>query len=82
MESGRLTLHSMNEESGTAKEEVEISYSSNLIETGFNYRYVLEMLSSIEGETIQFVFADNIAPALVKDTADEGATYVIMPMRV
>ena len=49
---------------------------------GFNSRYLLEMMGRIEGDTAQFLFNDGASPAIVRDTADVGALYVIMPMRV
>ena len=39
-------------------------------------------IKQIEGETAQFVFADSNSPTIVRDPADVGALYVIMPMRV
>ena len=40
------------------------------------------MMGQIEGDTAQFLLSDGNAPALVRDTADVSALYVIMPMRV
>jgi DNA polymerase-3 subunit beta len=80
--SGKLTLSAANEENGTACEEIEVSYSSSPVEVGFNSRYILDMMSGIEGETVEFIFADGAAPVLVKDNADATSLYVIMPMRI
>ena len=79
---GAVVLSAVNEENSTAKEEVEASYSEAEIEIGLNSRYILEMASSIEGDTMELIFADGSAPVLVKDTADACALYVIMPMRI
>lgn len=65
-----------------ATEEIEVTYSSGELEIGFNSRYLLEMMGQIEGDTAQFLLSDGNAPALVRDTADVSALYVIMPMRV
>ncbi|MCE3232319.1 MAG: polymerase subunit beta [Rickettsiaceae bacterium] len=80
--SGKLTLSAVNEENGSATEEVDVTYSSGPVEVGFNSRYVMDMMAGIEGETAEFVFADGAAPVLVKDNADASALYVIMPMRI
>ncbi len=82
LESGKLTLSSSSAEHGTASEELDVQYSADAFDTGFNARYLLEMLAQIEGDTAQFVLAESTSPALVRDTADVGALYVIMPMRV
>lgn len=82
LEKGKLTLSADSQESGTAKEEVEVQYEEDLIETGFNSRYLLEMLNQIEGAVVQIYFANSTSPALVRDTGDASALYVVMPMRV
>lgn len=82
LESGKLTLSASSPEHGTATEEVEVTYSASPIEIGFNSRYLLDMMAQMEGDTVQFNFADSAAPALVRDQGDVSSLYVIMPMRV
>ncbi|MDE3015315.1 MAG: DNA polymerase III subunit beta [Pseudomonadota bacterium] len=82
IENGKLTLSASSAEQGTASEEIDVTYASTLIEIGFNSRYLLDMMTNIEGDTAQFLLSDGAAPAIVRDTADVGALYVIMPMRV
>lgn len=79
---GKLTLSANSAEQGTASEEIDVTYSAAEVEVGFNSRYLLEMMNQIEGETAQFLLNDGASPAIVRDTADAGALYVIMPMRV
>lgn len=79
---GKLTLSADSIEHGTATEEVDVNYAANPIEVGFNSRYLLDMMGQIEGDVAQFVLSDGTSPALVRDTADVGALYVVMPMRV
>ena len=81
-ESGKLTLTATSTEHGAATEELDVTYSASPIEIGFNSRYLLEMLTNIEGDTAQFLLNDGASPAVVRDTTDVGALYVIMPMRV
>jgi len=82
IESGKLTLSANSAEHGTASEEIDVTYSAVPMEIGFNSRYMLEMMSQIEGDTAQFLLNDSASPAIVRDTADVGSLYVIMPMRV
>lgn len=82
MEPNKLTLSASASEQGTATEELAVAFGADKIEIGFNARYLLDMMDRIEGETVQFVFADQASPTLVRDPADVGALYVIMPMRV
>lgn len=78
----KLTLTASASEQGTATEELAVSYGADNVEIGFNSRYLLDMMQQIEGEVAQFVFADSASPTIVRDPADVGALYVIMPMRV
>ena len=82
LENGKLTLSASSTEHGTASEEIDVKFSSPSLEVGFNSRYLLDMMGQIEGDTAQFMLNDGASPALVRDTADVGALYVIMPMRV
>jgi DNA polymerase-3 subunit beta len=78
----KITLSASSSEQGTATEELSVSYGADAVEIGFNSRYLLDMMAQVEGETAQFVFADSNSPTIVRDPADVGALYVIMPMRV
>ncbi|MDE3060589.1 MAG: DNA polymerase III subunit beta, partial [Pseudomonadota bacterium] len=82
VENGKLTLSASSPEHGTASEDIDVTYSASAIEVGFNSRYLLDMMTQIEGDTAQFLLNDGASPAIVRDTADVGALYVIMPMRV
>ncbi|MEX0297566.1 MAG: DNA polymerase III subunit beta [Kordiimonas sp.] len=77
-----LTLSVNSPDSGTATEELAASYSADSFEIGFNSRYLLDILSQVEGETVQVLLADPSAPTVVKDVLDDAALYVLMPMRV
>ncbi|MFQ5533819.1 MAG: DNA polymerase III subunit beta [Sphingomonadales bacterium] len=77
-----LTLTAASTESGTATEEVGVSYEAEAMEIGFNSRYLLDILNHVDGHQIQILLADSAAPTLMKDIADEGALFVLMPMRV
>jgi DNA polymerase-3 subunit beta len=82
VENGIVTLTASSPESGTASEELEVSYRQEPIEIGFNARYLLDIAQQIEGETAQFSMADAASPTVIRDTDDPSALYVLMPMRV
>ncbi|HEC00530.1 MAG: DNA polymerase III subunit beta [Alphaproteobacteria bacterium] len=82
MSAGSLRLSVNSPDQGTAKEELEASYSAEDMEIGFNSRYLLDILSQIEGDLVQVVLADSTAPTILRDVTDDGALYVLMPMRV
>ena len=78
----RVTLTVRNMEAGQGVEEVEIGYSDEPFEIGFNARYLLDVAGQITGETASFRFADAASPTLVLDPGDPGVQYVLMPLRV
>lgn len=82
LQEGKLTLSATSAEHGAASEDVNVNFSGDDIEIGFNSRYLLDMMAQMEGKEAQFMLNDGASPALVRDTADAGALYVIMPMRV
>ena len=52
------------------------------MEIGFNSKYLLDITAQIEGDDAQFVLADPASPTIVRDSSDDRALYVLMPMRV
>ncbi len=79
---GHLVLSATSPEAGSATEELEVKYDGALLDVGFNARYLLDIMQQIEGEGARFNLADATAPAIIQDTADASALYVLMPMRV
>ncbi|MGB0749541.1 MAG: DNA polymerase III subunit beta [Magnetospiraceae bacterium] len=82
MKENTLILSANSPESGTATEEIEVSYTAEAMDAGFNSRYLLDIIHQIEGETMRFSLADGASPTLAQDTSDGSALYVLMPMRV
>lgn len=79
---GLLTLTVNNPDSGSATEELPVGYQNEPLEIGFNARYLLDITGQLGGNEAVFLLADPGSPTLVRDSAEEGALYVLMPMRV
>ena len=77
-----LSLTVNNPESGQAKEDMPVNYSADPLEIGFNAKYLMDVASQIEGQDATFKLDSASAPALVTDSEDEGALFVLMPLRV
>lgn len=82
LDKDKVTLSVTSPEAGTAAEEVTAEYGSAPLEVGFNSRYLLDILSQIEAETVEVHLADAGSPTLIREGADSPALYVLMPMRV
>ncbi|MEA3047278.1 MAG: polymerase subunit beta [Sphingomonadales bacterium] len=78
----RVTLSVTSPENGTASEEVSADYGADGLEIGFNARYLLDILSQIEGDVMEVHLADAAAPTLLRENDKAPALYVLMPMRV
>ncbi|MEQ1888823.1 MAG: DNA polymerase III subunit beta [Alphaproteobacteria bacterium] len=78
----QMTVSVKNPDQGSATEELAVTYGSTPIEIGFNARYLLDVADQIDGENAIFEFFDAHSPALIRDSGDDSAQYVLMPMRV
>lgn len=79
---GNLTTVANNPEQEEAEESINIDYSGAELEIGFNVNYLLDVLNVIRSDTVKFQLADSNSSALVTDSEDESASYVVMPMRL
>ena len=77
-----VTVSAVSAESGRAVEELDGEYGGELLEIGFNARYILDMMGEIDGPKVRFEMASAAAPTVVRDPDDTSTLYVLMPMRV
>jgi len=82
IEKDRLTLSVNNPEGGSATEELDVTYDAEPLEIGFNARYLLDIAAQLESDQAVFRLADPGSPTMVRDSGDDSALYVLMPMRV
>ncbi len=78
----KLVLSVTNPDSGSATEELEVEYTADPLDIGFNSRYLLDIAAQIDGEVAVLKLADPGSPTLIQDKESKGALYVLMPMRV
>jgi DNA polymerase III subunit beta len=79
---GKLTLSVTNPDAGNAVEELEADYDAPAIDIGFNARYLLDIMTQLEGDTTLVKLADPSSPTLILDREGSSTLYVLMPMRV
>ncbi len=82
LEGDNLTLAVNNPEHGNAHEDLMVDYGAESLEIGFNAKYLLDVTTQIEARDVHFSLSDPASPALVKDPEDDGALFVLMPLRV
>ncbi len=76
----KATAH--NPEQEEAEEEIEINYSGDELEIGFNVSYLLDVLNVIDAPEVQINFSDANSSCVITNPADTSASYVVMPMRL
>ncbi|MGE0652371.1 MAG: DNA polymerase III subunit beta [Alphaproteobacteria bacterium] len=79
---GMVTLSATSLDQGSAEEQVEVDYAGEDMDVGFNSRYLLDIAAQIQGEKAQFRMGEATSAAIVGDSEDANALYVLMPMRV
>jgi DNA polymerase III subunit beta len=82
LSNNNLKLISTNTEQEEAEEELEITYSKDGLDIGFNVTYLIDVLNNVNDETINFSFADANSSCLITVPNDENYKYVVMPMRI
>ena len=82
IEPGTLRIASSNAEQEEAKEELEIDYSGDAIEIGFNVTYLIDALANMSQDMVKIDLADANSSALITNPEYEGFKYVVMPMRI
>jgi len=77
-----LRVQTHNPEQEEAEEEVEVDYQGEPLEIGFNVVYLLDILTSLEGDEVRAQFNDANSSVLITDPTDEACQHVVMPMRL
>ncbi len=82
LEKDRLILSTNNPEVGEATEELTVDYKGEGVAIGFNSRYLMDVLSSMDRQQIALELNDSLSPCLITEEGDEHYKCVVMPMRV
>jgi len=80
--SNSLEISSSNPEFGDAREDLEIDYRGPDVSIGFNARYLIDILQSLDQEDVELFLKDNLSPGLLQPKQDESYLAVVMPMRL
>lgn len=80
-----LKIITTNTEQEEAQEELEVQSAGQTLDIGFNITYLLEVLTHLSAEQIEWHFSDNNSSVLI--TLPGGSEhgnfkYVVMPMRI
>ena len=80
---GQMNIRSENPDVGEGSEEIAVDYAGEDIEIGFNARYILDVLNSLDTEEVVLELNGELDPGVIR-TEEETEEFVgvIMPMRI
>jgi len=82
VENNTLQVRSHNPDQEHAKDEMEVTYSGEPIEIGFNVNYLLEALKACDSENIDLGLLDPNTSCTFHAQESADTLYLIMPMRL
>jgi len=82
LSAGSMKIMAANAEQEEAQEEIEVDYSGDAIDVGFNVGYLLDVLNNTSVETVEWGFNDANSSALLSIPGNDRFKYVVMPMRI
>jgi len=82
LKKGSMEIVSNNPELGDAREELDVTYNGEALKIGFNAKYIMDILSSIQEGEIDIELNDQLSPGVIRPANDSSYTCVVMPMRI
>lgn len=79
---GVLRIQANNPDQEEARDEIQVEYSGEALEIGFNVNYLLDALAAVGGEQVELGFVDANSSCLITAPGAVEARYVVMPMRL
>ena len=79
---GLLKIQANNPDQEEARDEIEVDYSGDELEIGFNVTYLLDALAAIDGDAVAVDFVDSNSSCLIRSPKGVESKYVVMPMRL
>ena len=80
--SGAVVLQAHNPEQEEAEEELEVRYSGDDIEIGFNVNYLLDAIGAVDSEDVALSVVDSNSSCLIRRPDNDDCKFVVMPMRL
>ena len=76
----QLSVNSPN--TGEGIENINAKFNSSDLNISFNSRYLIDIASQIENDSIVINLKDPGSPVLIRDFSDKNSFHVIMPMKI
>lgn len=79
---GKITLFSSSPDYGEATEELPARYEGEALSSGFNARYLLDVFSVMDGESVSLQIETPLSPCLIQESESPGFKCVVMPIKI
>ncbi|MBI4815477.1 MAG: DNA polymerase III subunit beta [Deltaproteobacteria bacterium] len=79
---GVLTLSANNPDLGEASEEIEVEFDGEPLRVGFNFRYLLDVLTVLPEGKVELSVSDALSPGLLRSEKAPDFRAIVMPMRL
>jgi DNA polymerase-3 subunit beta len=79
---GELTVAAETPEVGDASEAMPAPYSGEPMEIAFNPQFLIDGIESIDADELVLKLSSPLRPGLLEPAADEGFSYLVMPIRL
>ena len=77
-----VTIQANNPEQEEAEESLEVDYSGEAMEIGFNVNYLLDALSAVSEDQVELSLGDTNSSCLIRGPYTDNSKFVVMPMRL
>ncbi len=77
-----MVISANTQDVGEATERMDAEYPGEEIKMAFNPQYLMDGITSVEGDELVIEVLDALKPALIKPVDKENFLYLIMPIRV
>jgi len=82
VEKDKMSVSANNPDQEEAFDEINIEYSGDNVEIGFNVGYMLEALNAINTEKVEMLLSDANSSGTIRAPGDDETVYIVMPMRL
>ena len=80
VEKNKMVVSKNSPDIGEAREEIDVNYAGSPLSIGFNPNYIMDVLKSIDEESIGFEIQDPEKPGVIR--TKEKYVYVVLPMQL
>jgi DNA polymerase-3 subunit beta len=85
LEDDICAISAQDPDKGECEERIPMEYTGAVVKAGFNYKYVIDVLTAVDSTQMSLEVNDTLSPAILREVDgndDEDALFVVMPLRI